>query len=156
MDLVGIASLGATMGIMGGVVGSALGISKAAPTGLSVIAEEPGYFKFVMLLSSLPMTQTFYGFIFTFYALMIILPGISATITPFQAYAMLGIGFMVLLAELFSAYMQGVVCMAGILELPKTKGKIASTTMILAAYEEIFGILGMVFGIVLLIMVSGL
>ena len=46
--------------------------------------------------------------------------------------------------------------MSGIMELPKTKGKITTSTMILAAYEEIFGILGMVFGIVMLSLIAPL
>lgn len=152
--LVSLASLGATLGIAGGVAGSAAGISKAAPAGLSVLAEEPEHFKYVLLLSTLPMTQTFYGFIFTFYTLMIVLPTIN--LTMFKALAVLGIGFMVFIAEALSAYFQGVVCMQGILELPKTKGKILTPSLILAAYEELFGILGMVFGLILVLMVSGL
>ncbi len=155
MDPAGIASLGAALGVAGGIMGSALGISKAATAGLSVLSDEPGYFKWIILLSSLPMTQTFYGFIFSFLALNIVLPGIE-NLTIFKAFAILGIGVMVFLAELFSANYQGAVCMSGIVELPKTKGRIAMSTLILAAYEEIFGILGMVFGYLLLVIVSGL
>lgn len=149
-----LASFGAALGIAGGVAGSTAGISRAAPAGLSVLAEEPGYFRYVLLLSTLPMTQTFYGFIFTFYTLMIVLPTINLTV--FKALAILGIGIMVFIAECLSAYYQGVVCMQGILELPKTKGKILVPSLILAAYEELFGILGMVFGLILVIMISGL
>lgn len=152
--LTALASFGATLGIAGGVLGSTAGISKAAPAGLSVLAEEPEQFKYVLLLSTLPMTQTFYGFIFTFYTLMIVLPTIQLTLL--KALAIAGVGLMVFIAETFSALYQGVVCMQGILELPKTKGKILTSTLILAAYEELFGILGMVFGLILVLMVSGL
>lgn len=149
-----LAAFGATLGIAGGVLGSAAGVSRAAPAGLTVLAEEPEYFRYVLLLSTLPMTQTFYGFIFTFYTLIIILPSIELTLI--KSLAIVGIGFMVFLAESTSAYFQGVVCMSGILELPKTKGRILTSALILAAYEELFGILGMVFGIILVILASGL
>ncbi|MEM4785088.1 MAG: hypothetical protein QXN88_05595, partial [Sulfolobales archaeon] len=91
--LTALASFGATLGVAGGVLGSTAGISKAAPAGLSVLAEEPEQFKYVLLLSTLPMTQTFYGFIFTFYTLMIVLPTIQLTLL--KALAITGIGLMV-------------------------------------------------------------
>ncbi|MEM2157972.1 MAG: hypothetical protein QXO72_03015 [Sulfolobales archaeon] len=152
--LIALASFGAPLGVAGDVLGSTAGISRAAPAGLSVLAEEPEQFKYVLLLSTLPMTQTFYGFIFTFYTLMIVLP--ATQLTQFKALAIVGVGLMVFVAETFSAYFQGVVCMQGILELPKTKGKILTSSLILAAYEELFGILGMVFGLILVLMSSGL
>ncbi len=147
---------GAILGMTGGFIGSALGISKAASSGLAVLGEDAAYFKNVMLLAALPMTQTFYGFVFALYTLTIALPGMMASMTPLKAAAIFSVEVMVFAAELYSANKQGEVCMSGIMELPKTKGKITTSTMILAAYEEIFGILGMVFGIVMLSLIAPL
>jgi len=151
-----LASAGVALGIIGGLVGSSIGIAKAASAGLSVLAEDPTSFKWVLLLSSLPMTQTFYGFIFTLLGFTSVLPGLSSTITWGKAAGIFVTGLGVMLAELYSAIYQGVVCMSGIVELPKTKGRVATPTMILASYIELFGILGMVLGYLIVIIVSGL
>ena len=149
-----VATLGLALGLAGGLAGSSVGTAKAASAGLSVLAEEPGFFRQVIILSALPMTQTFYGLIFTLLGLTTVLP--SVTLTDIKAWAFLGIGIAVFAAEFASAWMQGVVCMSGIIELPKTKGAVWVHTMILASYVELFGILGLVFGYLLLIMASGL
>ena len=150
-----VASLGIALGVVGGVIGSSLGIGKAASAGLSVISEDPGSFKQVLILSSLPMTQTFYGFIFSLLGLTSVLPGITE-LTWIKAGAFLGIGAFVMVAELFSAWYQGVVCMAGIVELPKAGGRMLVPSLILAAYVEMLGILGMVLGYLLTTLVAGL
>ncbi len=153
-----LASAGVALGIIGGLVGSSIGIAKAAGAGLSVLAEDPSSFKWVLLLSSLPMTQTFYGFIFTLLGFTSIVgaSNIAAAMTWGKAAGIFVIGFGVMFAELYSAIYQGAVCMSGIVELPKTKGRVATPTMILASYIELFGILGMVFGYLLLVTVVGL
>jgi len=149
-----VATFGIALGLAGGLAGSSIGTAKAASVGLSVLAEEPGFFRQVIILSALPMTQTFYGLIFTLLGLTTVMPTI--TLTPLKAWAFLGIGIAVFSAEFASAWMQGVVCMSGIAELPKTKGAVWIHTMILASYVELFGILGLVFGYLLLIITAGL
>ncbi len=148
-----LASAGVSLGIIGGLIGSTIGIARAASAGLSVLSEDAAQFKWVLLLSSLPMTQTFYGFIFTLLGLTFI-PTAQVTLAKGVAIFVIGLG--VMLAELYSAVYQGSVCMSGIVELPKTKGRISTSTMILASYIELFGILGMVFGYLLLVVVAGL
>lgn len=148
-----IASLGVALGVAGGVAGSSIGIGKAASAGLSVISEDPGTFKLVLILSSLPMTQTFYGLIFALLSLMSIMPSI-AEMTWAKAGAFLGVGLFVMAAELFSAWYQGVVCMSGIVELPRAGSRMLVPSLILAAYVEMLGILGMVLGYLLLLLVS--
>jgi len=150
-----VATLGIALGLAGGLAGSSIGTARAASAGLTVLAEEPGYFKQVLILSALPMTQTFYGLIFTMLGLTSVLPSVRE-LTALKGWAFLGIGIAVFCAEFASAWMQGVVCMSGIIEVPKTKGGIWVHTMILASYVELFGILGLVFGYLLLTMVAGL
>ena len=149
-----VATLGLALGLAGGLAGSSIGTARAASAGLSVLAEEPGFFRQVLILSALPMTQTFYGLIFSILSFTIVLP--TVTLTDIKAWAFLGIGIAVFAAEFASAWMQGVVCMSGIIELPKTRGAVWIHTLILASYVELFGILGLVFGYILLIIVAGL
>jgi len=140
-----LAYIGPSLALIGGIVGSVIGILKAGAAGVATLGEDPGQFRNVIVLAALPMTQTFYGFIFFFMVLskLTALAGIEA----FRAMLYLGLGTFVGLAELFSAAYQGRVCATGISLLPRTKGGVFLSTMILAVYVELFGILGMVFGL---------
>ena len=155
MDPVMVATLGLALGLAGGLAGSSIGTAKAASAGLRVLAEEPAFFRQVIILAALPMTQTFYGFIFALLGTTAVLPTIKE-LTSLKVGAFLGVGIAVFCAEFASAWMQGEVCMSGILELPKTKGGIWVHTLILASYVELFGILGFVFGYLMLILIAGL
>jgi V/A-type H+-transporting ATPase subunit K len=148
-----------TLGLMGpglaealAVVGTTIGIVEATTTGIPVVAEDPGQRGRVFILAFLPMTQTLvYGFVYMFLMYYMILPGILAKypggLPPGIAGAVLGISLFVGLAEMVSAWMQGRVCGQTAAQLIKTKGGVFGTGLILAAYEELFGILGMVFGL---------
>ena len=63
MDPTALAVLGGAIGLAGGMAGSSIGVGIAASAGAGTLAEEPGQFRNVILLSSLPMTQTFYALI---------------------------------------------------------------------------------------------
>ncbi|MEM3142282.1 MAG: hypothetical protein QW656_03580, partial [Zestosphaera sp.] len=92
---------------------------------------------------------------FALLGLTSVLPGIPE-VTWLKAGAFLGIGAFVMVAELFSAWYQGVICMSGIIELPKAGGRMLVPSLILAAYVEMLGILGMVLGYLLTTLVAGL
>ncbi len=145
MDPMSLAYIGPTVALIGGIVGSSIGIAIAGLAGVATLSEDPGQFRNVIVLAALPMTQTFYGFIFFF---MVSLKLAAATgLELYKAMLYLGLGAFVGVAELFSAIYQGRVCASGISLLPRTKGAIFLNTMILAVYVELFGILGMVFGL---------
>ncbi len=148
----GIAYAGAAMALLGGLVGSSIGIGKAGSAGTAALAEDPKQFRNVFILVSLPMTQTFYG-------LIVLIQFISyinglAEITMAKALAIFGLGIAAGAAEWASAWFQGVICASGIAELPRTKGKITFNAMILAVYVELVGILGMVFALMGLSLIS--
>ncbi len=134
------------------VIGTTLGIRKAASVGLSIISEEPATRTSVLLLSFFPATQTLvYGFAYMYFIYSQHLPSLLAKyggeIPLTTAAAFLGISLFVGFAQLFSAWMQGTVCADAISLLVKTRGGILSMGIILAAYEELFGMLGLVFGL---------
>ncbi len=142
-----LAILGGAIGLAGGMAGSAIGVGMAASAGAGTLSEEPGQFRNVILLSSLPMTQTFYGLII----LILIISTVSKNVaTMGNGLAVLGCGIFVAAAEGFSAAYQGAICASGISLLPKTKGKLLTPTMILAVLVELWGILGIVFTVLVL------
>jgi V/A-type H+-transporting ATPase subunit K len=147
MEPEALAILGGAIGLAGGMAGSSIGVGIAASAGAGTLSEEPGQFRNVILLSSLPMTQTFYALIILILIITMVLPGVD---TLGEGLAVLGTGIFVAAAEGFSAAYQGVICASGISLLPKTKGKLLTTTMILAVLVELWGILGIVFTVLTL------
>ncbi|MCC6034094.1 MAG: ATPase [Desulfurococcaceae archaeon] len=142
------------------VIGTTMGITEATASGIPTLAEEPGMRGRVFVLAFLPMTQTLvYGFTYMFLSYFLIIPSIlvkyKGIIPPHIAGAILGISLYVGFAELVSAWRQGVVCGQVAAQLIKTRGGIFGSGMILAVYEELFGLLGMVFGIVMALLVAG-
>ncbi|MEM4564304.1 MAG: ATPase, partial [Desulfurococcaceae archaeon] len=59
----GLAYSGAVLAVLGGAVGSSLGLGASTRTGAAVIGEDIKQARNVIILASLPMTQTFYGLI---------------------------------------------------------------------------------------------
>ncbi len=144
--------LGAVLALVGGIVGSVLGIAKAASAGTATLAEDPGQFRNVIVLASLPMTQTFYGFIIMILIIPAVVDKVSAT--GGSGLIVLGIGLIAAFAEFFSAIYQGSVCASGISLLPKTKGQVFVPSMMLAVFVELLGVLGLVFTIIALAMLE--
>mgnify|MGYP001772706838 CR=1 FL=1 len=139
-------------------VGSTLGIYMAISAGIPVISEDPAQRGRIFALAFLPATQTLvYGFIYMLMSYSAFLPSMLkkySSIPPHIAAAVFGISIFVGLVELYSAYAQGKVCADGAAQLIKTRGAIFGPTIILAAYEELFGILGMVFGIMFMSIIT--
>ena len=155
IDPVSLAVIGGAIALAGGLAGSAIGIGIAGSAGAATLSEEPGQFRNVILLASLPMTQTFYGLIVLILILQIVVPSIREMTDPGGVgFAVLGIGIIAAMAEGFSAAYQGSVCASGISLLPKTKGTILTGSMILAVFVELIGVLGLVFAILALTMLG--
>jgi V/A-type H+-transporting ATPase subunit K len=139
----GLAKLGAALPLVGGVIGSPMGMYYANSVAVNVLAEDPKQFRNALFLSALPMTQTFYGLIQMLYILEVFLP--KATVDLTVGLAVLGLGLVGFAAELFSALSQGKICAHGISELIRTRGKILTNAVLMAVYVELWGILGIVF-----------
>lgn len=143
-----LAVVGGAIALAGGLAGSSIGIGIAGSAGAATLSEEPGQLRNVILLASLPMTQTFYGLITLILVLTTVL-GKLGTMTDGggMGLAVLGIGIITGAAEAFSGAYQGSVCASGISLLPKTKGRILTNAMMLAVFVELIGVFGLVFAI---------
>ena len=151
-DPTSLATIGGALALIGGLVGSSIGIAKAASAGTATLSEDSGQFRNVIVLSSLPMTQSFYGLIILILIINSVVPKLAETGS--SGMAVLGIGLIGFMAELFSAIYQGSVCASGISLLPKTKGRIFTSSMMLAVFVELLGVLGLVFSIMALTMLD--
>ena len=140
------AVFGGVLALVGGVIGSALGMGIACPAGVAALSEDPKQLRNVVVLAAMPFTQTFYGLVTMIIILTTAVPNIPAE--GASGLAVLGIGFITGCAELFSAIWQGIIDASGIALLPKTKGAIFTSTFLLALYDELPGTLGIVWAIV--------
>jgi len=142
-ELQALATIGGSLALIGGLAGSAIGIGLAATAGVATLSEDSGQLRNVVVLASLPMTQTFYGLIILIIILTVVIPNMPTSGSAGLAIA--AIGTMGGAAELFSAIFQGSVCASGIALLPKTRGQILTSSMMLAVFVELIGVLGLVF-----------
>jgi len=150
-----LAVLGGAIALGGGLAGSSIGLGIAGVNGAATLAEEPGQLRNVIVLVSLPMTQTFYGLIILILILTTVIPNLSAMADPAgSGFAVFACGVIAAAAEAFSAAYQGAVCASGISLLPKTKGAILTNSLMLAVFVELLGVLGLVFTIMALSMLG--
>jgi len=139
-----LAVIGGVLALIGGVIGSALGMGVACPAGVAALSEDSSQFRNVVVLAAMPITQTFYGLV----TMIIILTSAVPKVQGGQGLMVLGIGFITGCAEFFSAIWQGIIAASGIALLPKTKGQIFTSTFLLALYDELPGVLGIVWAII--------
>ena len=151
-DPASLATLGGALALIGGLVGSSIGIGIAGSAGVATLSEDSGQFRNVIILASLPMTQTFYGLIVLIIILTTAVPSVAAE--GGAGFMILGIGLIAGAAECWSAIYQGHVCASGISLLPKTKGRILTNSIMLAVFVELLGVLGLVFSIMSLTMLE--
>jgi len=151
-DPASLAVLGGAVALIGGLIGSSIGIGIAGSAGVATLSEDSGQFRNVIVLASLPMTQTFYGLIILILVITTVVPKIPAE--GGAGFMVLGVGLVAAAAECFSAIYQGNVCASGIALLPKTKGRILTNAMMLAVFVELLGVLGLVFTIMSLTMLG--
>ena len=140
------AVFGGVIAMIGGVVGSVVGMSISCPAGVAALGEDPKQLRNVVVLAAMPFTQTFYALVTLIIILTSAVPKVPAE--GMAGLAVLGIGLITGCAEFFSAMWQGAVAASGIVLLPKTKGQCFTSTFLLALYEELPGTLGIVWAIV--------
>lgn len=144
MEWIGQLGMGLALGLA--AIGSSLGVGAAGCAAAGAWAKEAREgkalnFKYIILVS-MPLTQTFYGFLLVFVALK----GMAAdpVILAAKAGTMLSTGIGCGLGELFSAWMQGVIGASAIRCLSEGGGKGMAFLIIAMAIAETVGIFSFV------------
>jgi V/A-type H+-transporting ATPase subunit K len=139
-----------SMGLVlaGATVGSALGIAAVARAATGAWAKEakagkPLNFSYIILIG-MPLSQTIYGFILMLVGLAPLITGENA-ITDTHAGTLLGIGIAGGLAELFSAWMQGLIGAGACRAISEGEGKGLVFMIIAMGIVETVGLFGFVF-----------
>ena len=138
------------MGLLlgGSAVGSALGIGAAGRAAAGAWAKEakagkPLSFTYIILVG-MPLSQTIYGFILMLVGLSPMITGSNPAIAN-HAGTMLGVGIGGGLAELFSAWMQGLIGAAACRAISEGEGKGLVFMIIAMGIVETVGLFGFVF-----------
>jgi len=146
MEFAGQMSMGLVL--IGATMGSALGIGAAAQAAAGAWAKEakagkPLNFAYI-ILTGMPLSQTIYGFILMLVGLSPLVTGDNA-ITSVHPGTLLGIGIAGGIAELISAWIQGIIGAAGCRSISEGEGKGLVFIIICMGIVETVGLFGFVF-----------
>ena len=133
------------MGLLlgGAAVGSALGIGAAGRAAAGAWAKEAKAGK-PLNFSYMPLSQTIYGFILMLVGLAPLITGNNPVVAK-HAGTLLGVGLAGGLAELFSAWMQGLIGAAACRAISEGEGKGLVFMIIAMGIVETVGLFGFVF-----------
>jgi len=139
--MLSLAWLGIFAPVALGAVGSAHGCALAGQAASGALLDtESGYGKYIGL-SAMPSTQVILGIVIMF--------TLNREITPENAPALFGIGFLSGISMLFCAIHQGQACVAAI-NTAKNKPEIFGLSLAPAAIVEGFSVFSFVFALVLI------
>jgi len=146
LEFAGQLSMGLVLA--GATMGSALGIGAAAQAAAGAWAKEakagkPLNFSYI-ILTGMPLSQTIYGFILMLVGLSPLVVGEGA-VTSVHPGTLLGIGIAGAMAELFSAWIQGLIGAAGCRSISEGEGKGLVFIIIAMGIVETVGLFGFVF-----------
>ena len=146
MEFAGQMSMGLVL--IGATMGSALGIGAAAKAAAGAWAKEakagkPQNFAYI-ILTGMPLSQTIYGFILMFVGLSPLVTG-ENPLTSAHAGTLLGIGIAGGIAEMASAWIQGLIGAAGCRSISEGEGKGLVFIIISMGIVETVGLFGFVF-----------
>lgn len=146
LEFLGQMSMGLVLA--GATAGSALGIGAAGRAAAGAWAKEaragkPLNFSYIILIG-MPLSQTIYGFILMLVGLGPLVSGDSSLLTA-HAGTLLGVGIAGGLAELFSAWMQGLIGAGACRAISEGEGKGLVYMIIAMGIAETVGLFGFVF-----------
>jgi len=146
MEFAGQMSMGLVL--IGATLGSALGIGAAAQAAAGAWAKEakagkPLNFSYI-ILTGMPLSQTIYGFILMLVGLSPLVTG-DNPLTSVHPGTLLGIGIAGAIAELASAWIQGIIGAAGCRSISEGEGKGLVFIIISLGIVETVGLFGFVF-----------
>jgi len=145
-ELAGQLSMGIVLA--GAAAGSALGVGAAATAAAGAWAKEakagkPLNFAYI-ILAGMPLSQTIYGFILMLVGLGPLITG-AIPVTSMHAGTLLGIGIAGAVAEMVSAWVQGLIGAAGCRAISEGEGKGLAYIIITMGIVETVGLFGFVF-----------
>ncbi len=146
LSIVGVALI-----VVLGGIGSSIGVALAGQAAAGVLSEEPDKFGRLLPVVGLPGTQGFYSLLIGFMVILklgLLTTDIKAPNTS-QGLEILGICLLIGLVENISAVYQGKVCVASVGIVAK-KAEEAGKALVLPIFVEIYAILGLVAGFLLL------
>ena len=152
--------LGMVLAIAGAIIvmaisgtGSAIGVALAAQAAAGVITENPASFGKMLPIIGIPGTQGFYGFLIGFLVLnkLNLLGAAEAVkkVTVSQGWQIFAITVAVSIVECISAVHQGKVSVSSVGVLAKRPDELGKA-MVLPVFVEIYAILGLAAGFLLL------
>jgi V/A-type H+-transporting ATPase subunit K len=127
-------------------IGSAIGIGIVGRVANGVLSEDPNKFGSLLVLTALPGTQGFYGFIVSFMILFIFANKAATATGGFQMFLA---ALPVAIAGCLSAIYQGMVCAAGAAMVAKQPAE-AGKAIVLGVFVETYAVLGLIASILLL------
>jgi V/A-type H+-transporting ATPase subunit K len=117
-------------------IASAIGTSICGQAAVGALKKNANAFGSYMVLSALPGSQGLYGFVCFF----LIKDNLTEALTIETGAALLGVGILVGIVNLFAAMYQGKVCANGIAAIGNGQD-VMGKTLILAAFPELYAIL---------------
>jgi len=146
IEFAGQMSMGLVLG--GATLGSALGIGAAGRAAAGAWAKEaaagkPLNFSYIILIG-MPLSQTIYGFILMLVGLSPLIIG-DQPVTATQAGTLFGIGLAGGVAEMSSAWMQGLIGASACRAISEGQGKGLVFMIIAMGIVETVGLFGFVF-----------
>jgi V/A-type H+-transporting ATPase subunit K len=123
MDMTWLGQIGYALPLCLGGVGSALGIAAAGRAAAGAWAKEANAGKGLnakhLVLIGMPLSQTIYGFL----VMLLFLQDRVLPMNPQEAGLIFGVGLGVGLAQMFSAWMQGIIGAAGVRAVSEADSK---------------------------------
>jgi len=152
---IGWAVLGGVLAFAGGCIGSALGIRIAAAQTAGVLSEKPDLFGKLLVLTALPGTQGFYGFICMFLIAFKVNLAIAETneaalaLSPAIGAALLAVGAGVGIVQWWSAKFQGETSAAAI-NLVAKRPEESGRSILFPALVETYSVVALLAGILMI------
>jgi V/A-type H+-transporting ATPase subunit K len=145
------ALFGAALAVIGGGIGSAMGITYIANVGSGILTEDPEKFGALLPLIAIPGTQGIYGFITGILVLTVMKPGAGWDVLPgFQGMLIFFSCLPVAFNCMISAIYQGLTS-AGAAGMVAKRSEEAGKALILPALVETYAVLSLITTIIMLI-----
>ena len=140
------ALIGAALALIGGGIGSSVGVSWASQAAAGVVSEDPDKFGKTMIFQLIPSSNALYGFIVAFLVFMQTILGGNADVSVAKGLQYLAVCLPVAVVGSLAAVMQAKVCVSCINMVGKNS-ELSGRGLTMAAFIELFALLSLVISI---------